>query len=168
VLKLIDPLLPHRAKVGAVHVGLAGPDEVRSAFDTLGREHGARQVLIAEQLPVRDGVELIAGVVADPVFGTRALLGAGGVDANDARDSFSLVPPYDPESVRHTVSRLRVSARIGRDVADELAAILRGLAALVTAPAGAPVTEVECNPVLVTGDATVVLDALAFVEETHD
>jgi acyl-CoA synthetase (NDP forming) len=168
VLKLIDPLLPHRAKVGAVHVGLSGPDEVRSAFDTLVREHGARQVLIAEQLPVRDGVELIAGVVADPVFGTRALLGAGGVDANDARDSFSLVPPYDPESVRHTVSRLRVSARIGRDVADELAAILRGLAALVTAPAGAPVTEVECNPVLVTGDATVVLDALAFVEETHD
>ena len=160
VLKLIDPLLAHRAKVGAVHIGLSDEDSVRSAFESLLQAHGARRVLVAEQVTAA-GVELITGVVADPVFGTRALVGAGGVDANDARDSASLVPPYDTESVRHTLSRLRVSAHLGRDVADEVATIVRALAALVDGP----VTEAECNPVLVTDEKTVVLDALALVED---
>ncbi|TDV57402.1 acetate--CoA ligase family protein [Actinophytocola oryzae] len=171
VLKLIEPMLAHRAKVGAVHVGLDDADEVRAAFESLVRDHDARQVLVAQQIARKDGVELIAGVVADRVFGTRALLGAGGVDANDAADSRSLVPPYDMESVRHTLTRLRVAGRIPRDldtVAADLAAVVRGLAVLVADPVGRPVTEVECNPILVTASSTMALDALAFVADDDE
>jgi len=170
VLKLVEPLLPHRAVAGAVRVGLADADAVRAAFDTLVREHDARRVLVAEQVDTGAGVELIAGVVADPVFGTRAVLGFGGVDANDAGDSRTLVPPYDAVSLWHALDRLRVSTRIRRirtdtsSLAVELARVINGLAALLTAPAGPRITEAECNPVLVRPGDTVVLDALAFVE----
>jgi len=169
VLKLIDPLLPHRAVVGAVRVGLASEAEVREAFATMGREHGARTVLVVEQAESGGGVELIAGVVADPVFGTRALLGAGGVDANDAGDSRALVPPYDAASLRHALEGLRAAARIRRvrpdlgTLAGELTPVVRALAALVEGAADPRVTEAECNPVLVRSGDIVVLDALAFV-----
>lgn len=171
VLKLVEPLLPHRAVVGAVRVGLADADAVRAAFHTLVREHDARKVLVAEQVDTGAGVELIAGVVADPVFGTRAVLGSGGVDANDADDSRTLVPPYDAMSIQHALDRLRVSTRIGRirtdtsSLAVELAQVINALASLLTAPAGPRITEAECNPVLVRPGDTVVLDALAFVEK---
>jgi acyl-CoA synthetase (NDP forming) len=169
VMKLIEPLLAHRAKVGAVHIGLQDAEAVRAAFEQLVRDHDARQVLMVEQVSTQDGVELIVGLVKDPVFGTRALLGAGGVDANDADDSRSLVPPYDTASVRHTLDQLRVTARIRRDLdalAEELATVVRGLAALVPDPDGPPITEVECNPILVRADGIMVLDALAFVVDT--
>ena len=170
VLKLLDPLLPHRAKAGAVRVGLADEAAVRSAMRDLQREHAARSVLVAEQLDLSEGVELITGVVADPVFTTRALLGSGGVDAEDADDARTLVPPYDAQSVRHALQGLRTTARIRRirpdleGLAVELAALLDGLATLVADPAAPHLTEVECNPVLVRAEDTVVLDALAFAE----
>lgn len=166
VVKLIEPLLAHRAKAGAIHIGLQDVGAVRAAVERLVRDHDARRVLVVEQVSTRDGVELIAGVVRDPVFGTRALLGAGGVDANDAGDSRTLVPPYDTASVRHTLNRLRVTGRLPRDpdvLAEDLAAVVRALAALVTDQ----VTEVECNPVLVRDKDIMVLDALAIVADTH-
>jgi len=174
VLKLVEPLLPHRAVVGAVRVGLADEAAVRAAFEDVAREHGARAVLVAEQVDFGGGVELIAGVVADPVFGTRALLGSGGVDANDAGDARTLVPPYDPSSVRRALDGLRAAARVRRvrpdsaALAEELAVVLDGLASLVRDPAEPRITEVECNPILVRPDDTVVLDALAFVETGAD
>jgi acetate---CoA ligase (ADP-forming) len=173
VLKLVDPLLPHRAVVGAVKVGLANAESVRDAFDTMAREHGAKAVLVSEQVEAAGGVELIAGVMADPVFGTRAVLGSGGVDANDAEDALALVPPYDVESVERAIIRLRASTairRIGADVgavAVELARLIDGLAALVAIGGGTHITEIECNPVLVRAKEVVLLDALAFVDTDH-
>jgi hypothetical protein len=174
VLKLLDPLLPHRAKAGAVRTGLTDEAAVRSAMGDLVRDHGARTVLVVEQLDLSDGVEVITGVVADPVFGTRALLGSGGVDAEDAGDARTLVPPYDAPSVRHALEDLRATARIRRvrpdvdGLAGELAALLHTLASLVTDPAAPRITEVECNPVLVRAEDAVVLDALAFVETEEE
>ncbi|NLU73201.1 hypothetical protein HCC61_11005 [Streptomyces sp. HNM0575] len=174
VLKLVEPLLPHRAKAGAVRVGVEGEEAVRAAWADLVREHGARGVLVAEQIDVDGGEELIAGVVADPVFGTRALLGSGGVDANDANDARTLIPPYDARSVRHALDGLRAAARLRRirpetgALAEELARIIGGLASLVEDTASPHLTEVECNPLLVRAEDTVVLDALAFVATDGD
>lgn len=170
VLKLVEPLLPHRAVVGAVRVGLADAEAVRAAFGALADEHGARAALVAEQVEFGDGVELIAGVVTDPVFGDRALLGSGGVGVDDAGDARTLVPPYDGASVRHALDGLRAAARIRAvrpdlgALAAELARVVDGLASLVREPADPRITEVECNPILVRSGDIVVLDALAFVE----
>lgn len=172
VLKLVEPLLPHRAVVGAVRAGLVDAEAVRAAFGALADEHGARAALVAEQIEFGDGVELIAGVVADPVFGDRALLGSGGVGVGDAGDARTLVPPYDGASVRHALDGLRAAGRIRAvrpdigTLADELARVVDGLASLVREAADPRITEVECNPILVRSGDIVVLDALAFVDGT--
>ncbi|WP_028925001.1 acetate--CoA ligase family protein [Pseudonocardia acaciae] len=170
VLKLLDPMLAHRARVGAVLTALADEAAVREAFAALRRDHGARRVLLARQ--VEPGPELIAGVLADPVFGTRAVVGSGGVWAEDVDDVRTLVPPYDAGSVADALADLRLSTLYRRAadptaLAAQVAALLTGMSALVTASAGR-ITEIECNPVVVTGEAATVLDALAFSRDTED
>lgn len=165
VLKLLDPLIAHRARVGAVRTDLATPDAVASAFEQMQLEHGARLVLVAEQ--VAAGPEVIVGVLADPTFGTRAVVGAGGVWANELHDTRTLIPPYDDAYVRHEVGRLRMAQRLvasdtaGRGVAEQVAAIIRNLADTLVA-SGGRITEIECNPVVATSAGAIVLDALAF------
>ncbi|MEO8898149.1 MAG: acetate--CoA ligase family protein [Candidatus Dormibacter sp.] len=166
VLKLLDPLIAHRAKVGAVRTGLSDPQAVRVAFEEMQRDHSARLALIAEQIP--PGPELILGVLADATFGTRAVLGSGGVWANELADGVTLVPPYTDTYVAARLAGLRQAARIAGEgnatdrISREVAANLRGLAAIVADSAGT-ITEIECNPVVVTDQGLRILDALAFV-----
>lgn len=168
VLKLIDPFLAHRAKVGAVRTGLCNSEDLSAAFQEMQNRHKLKLGLIVEQAPA--GLELIVGVLADPIFGSRAILGLGGIWANEVNDVRTLVPPYDNEYVKYELSHLKrnqlVIEAAGGDIeslAAEIACILQSLNSLVNLPSGG-ITEIECNPVLVTPDGIIVLDALAFVE----
>jgi acetyltransferase len=166
VLKLIEPLLPHRALAGAVVTGISSETELRAAYERLRREHRAEVCLVAETVP--PGYELIAGVLADPTFGSRAALGPGGVWVNDAEDVQTLVPPYDDAYVAQVLSRLNLVNRIHSSgfepdrLAADVAAILRALAGVVAAGHGW-ITEIECNPIVITPTGVAMLDALAFV-----
>lgn len=167
VLKLLDPFLPHRARVGAVRTNLESESALRAAFGDLRAKHKARLVLVAEQVPA--ATELLAGVLHDPTFGTRAVIGFGGIWANEVNDARTLVPPYREDYVRHALSQLRlaqrfVAAGVGlTSLSEQVAPLLRALAAVVSDSAGS-VTEVECNPVLVRPEGAIIVDALAFTE----
>lgn len=167
VAKVLEPFLPHRAKVDAVATALADAAEVRAAFETFVNRHAAREVLIAAQVAV--GAELLAGVLADPVFGTRAVIGSGGVLANEIADVRTLVPPYDPAYLAGELSALRLAGTFAARrplpaVAAELHRVLTALAAVV-AGSGGRITSIECNPLSVTEDAVTVLDALAVLDD---
>ena len=167
VLKLLEPLLAHRALAGAVVTGIADERSMRAAFEKLRHEHAAERCLIAEQLT--GDVELIAGVLADATFGTRAVLGVGGVWVNVVEDVQTLVPPYDEAYVADVLARLKLAGQLYSSelapnrLAAEVAALLRALASTIEASNGA-ITEIECNPVLVTKAGAIMLDALAFVD----
>ena len=61
----------HKTELGGVALGLVDPDAVRAAATRMGAP-----VLV--QRHVRDGVELLAGVAHDPVFGPLVAFGPGG------------------------------------------------------------------------------------------
>ncbi len=167
VLKLLEPLLAHRARAGGVVTGITEELTLRETFARMRHEHGARRVIVAQQ--VEAGPELILGVLADPIFGTRAVLGAGGIWANELDDARTLVPPFDASYIAVELERLRAAEMITgaspnvSALADAVAALLAGLGSLVRASAGR-IVEIECNPVVVSAGRPVVLDALAFVE----
>ena len=71
----------HKTELGAVRVGLAGAAEVSQAAREVGGAlsgAGIEPEAFIVQSMVDGGVELLVGVVADPVFGPVLACGAGG------------------------------------------------------------------------------------------
>lgn len=98
VMKVVSPDILHKSDVGGVKLALSGDEAVRGAYDAIldsVRTHrpDARidGVLVAPM--AQQGVECIAGVHCDPVFGPVVMFGLGGVFVEVLKDvSFRLAP----------------------------------------------------------------------------
>ncbi len=80
VVKMLEPVVLHKARVGGVVLGIRTGDELDVALDALDAA-GARRYLVEETAP--PGLDLIVGARRDPVFGPIVLLGLGGDLAED-------------------------------------------------------------------------------------
>lgn len=98
VMKVVSPDILHKSDVGGVKLALSGDEAVRGAYTAIldsVRMHrpDARidGVLVAPM--AQQGVECIAGVHCDPVFGPVVMFGLGGVFVEVLKDvSFRLAP----------------------------------------------------------------------------
>ncbi|GLL04620.1 bifunctional acetate--CoA ligase family protein/GNAT family N-acetyltransferase [Dactylosporangium matsuzakiense] len=87
------PGLVHKSDVGAVHLGLADEAAVRAACRALGAGPIVVQPMAAS------GVELVAGIVHDPLFGSLVMLGLGGVHTDVLGDRvLRLLPVTDRDA----------------------------------------------------------------------
>jgi acetyl coenzyme A synthetase (ADP forming)-like protein len=83
--KIVSRLGHHKTDIGGVRLGLATPEDVRRAYDDLIEcahrlPPGSTDEGVLIQPMVTGGVEAIAGVVDDPVFGPLVGFGVGGVN----------------------------------------------------------------------------------------
>ena len=146
----------HKTELGGVALGLADPDAVRAAATRMGAP-----VLV--QRHVRDGVELLAGVAHDPVFGPLVAFGPGGTWAElIGGTGFRLAPLTDvdaEELVTTGKAGTLVAGFRGAPPADagalqDLVLRLSRLAADVP-----ELAELDLNPVLALPSGAVVVDA---------
>lgn len=165
VVKVLDVDVPHKSDVGGVHVGVgdaAALDRAIDAIDAIPRRAGTPRRYLLEELAA-PGTDLIVGAVRDRVFGPVVLLGLGGVAAELAPAPVLRLAPLSDARAREMVRALPAAVRDGFrgappvDVA-ALAAVLRAVGDLVVDHGD--VTEVDLNPVRVTADGPVALDAL--------
>jgi acyl-CoA synthetase (NDP forming) len=168
VLKAVSVL--HKSDAGGVALGIRDEAELERAFSrmtTLGEEYSVERTA-----PVEAGVELIVGARRDSRFGPIALVGLGGVYAELLRDTgVALAPVTAAEAERLLRSLagapLLLGAR-GRPRLD-VAAAARAAAALSEVAAAHPqIDEIEINPLLVTADGAVGLDARVVLRERGD
>ena len=146
----------HKTESGGVVLDLADAEAVRAAAERIGGP-----VIVQPQ--VRGGVELLAGVAQDPVFGPLVAFGPGGVMAEligDAR--FRLTPLTDvdaDELVGAGKAGKLVAGFRGAPAADAaaLADILNRLSRL--ADDFPELAELDLNPVLGLPDRAVIVDA---------
>jgi acetyltransferase len=174
VVKVDSPTLPHRTDVGAVRVGLDSPAAVREAYHDVmdaalaqADETAVAGVLV--QPMVDDGVEAMLGVAPGDVFGSLVSVGPGGVLVESLGEPRTLVPPFSREDARRAVdgtalADLLTERRDGdplpvASVVDLLVNV-GDLAASVDA-----VAELDLNPVVVSEDGPVAVDALV---RTHE
>lgn len=172
VLKIASEDIAHKTEIGGVALGLQDDDAVRQAYDRLmanAREHAplARLdgVLVAPM--VRGGVELIAGVSRDPVFGPVVMVGLGGIHAEILKDVAVQVAPVSEDEALRMIRSLKMFPLLdgarGQPKAD-LAAAARTVARLseFACRHAADVAEIDMNPILVKpqGEGVLVLDAL--------
>jgi hypothetical protein len=111
------------------------------------------------------GVEVALGIVRDPQFGPLVLVAAGGLLVEVLHDRVLAMPPLDEARARALVGRLAVAPLLegarGRPPAD-VGSLARALARLsvVAADLGDLVDAVDVNPVIVSPEGCVAVDAL--------
>jgi len=170
VAKIFSPDITHKTEVGGVMLNLADEAAVRAAFDRLltnaaERMPQARLQGITIQPMVRAGnaVEMILGAKRDPVFGTVIMAGMGGIYAELFKDTALGFPPLNERLARWMLESLKIWPMLrgwrGKPAMnlDKLKETLIRLSYLV---ADYPrIVELDINPLLVSPDAVVALDA---------
>lgn len=162
VLKVGSADVVHKADVGGVRLGLESSDDVRMAFDDMHAALGDAMGGAIVQPMVPAGVETIVGVTRDPVFGSLVLFGMGGFEAELTRDTALRIVPVTDVDAHDVVRSLRSSPLLfgyrntpAVDVAALEELILRiGLLAEHVPE----VSELDCNPVIVSPHGAVVVD----------
>jgi acetyltransferase len=168
VMKIDSPDIIHKSDVGGVALGIASEAEARDTYERLvriadsavpgSRIHG---VLIQRQLS--GGIETIAGLSRDPLFGPLVMFGLGGVYVEALRDVVFRLAPIDPREADEMVRAIRSASILlgvrGRPAANlaDLANLLRRLSQL--AGDFPQIIELDLNPVLARDNDAVALDA---------
>jgi acyl-CoA synthetase (NDP forming) len=156
--------LVHKSDAGGVVLGLADKTEVAVAHADLVARIGPGRYVVEEMDTRPHVVEMIVGARQDPSFGPVVMVGAGGVEAELHRDTTIELAPVDSRLALEMLHRLRCAPLLdgwrGRSAVDK-----RGLADLIVAvseliAARADIAEVELNPVRVTVDGPLAVDAL--------
>ncbi|MGD0699554.1 MAG: acetate--CoA ligase family protein [Trebonia sp.] len=168
VVKLAADAVVHKSDLGGVKVGLRNASEVQAAYAdvvTAGLDAGA-EVLGALVQPQRTGgIELLVGIVTDPVWGQVLAVGLGGIWVEILRDTVLTVLPADRDQIFQSLTKLR-GARLfdgprGTEKAD-LDAVADTIASLASLAQrlGDRLEALEVNPLLVRGSQVEALDAL--------
>ncbi|MDH1180398.1 acetate--CoA ligase family protein [Achromobacter mucicolens] len=172
VLKVVSPDITHKSDVGGVKLNIRGEDAVRRAYaDIMAAVSQHRPdarvegVLVAPMAP--KGVECIAGVHCDPVFGPVVMFGLGGVFVEVLKDVSFRLAPFGRDEALDMIREIKGYALLQGargappcDV-DALADALATLSRFAHARAG-DFSSVEINPLLALpeGQGAVALDAV--------
>ncbi|MEU9044663.1 MULTISPECIES: GNAT family N-acetyltransferase [unclassified Kitasatospora] len=167
-LKAYWPGQVHKSALGAVRTGLATEADVRAAYREFADRFGAELAGAVVQPMAAPGVELLAGVVQDQVFGPLVLLGLGGTATEVLADRVARLAPLSERDLTTMVTELRSAPLLlGRSggPAVDLTAIRSMLARLSRLADDFPeVVEADLNPVILRPDGAVCVDARVRLE----
>jgi acetyltransferase len=166
VVKILDAGIAHKSDHGAVHTGVRTTADLARALDAidavaagvLGRP--ARYLVERQAAP---GVELIVGAVRDAAFGPVVLLGLGGVGVELAPEPVLRLAPLSDADATDMAGALPGALLAGHRGAPPVdvpavAGVVRAVASIITGNAG--IAELDVNPLRLTPDGPVALDAL--------
>lgn len=161
VLKALGRL--HKSDAGGVALGVANEDGLGAVFFDMETRLTAAEFSVERMAPLSDGVELIVGVHRDPRFGPIALVAVGGLYAELLADVAVALAPIGADEAEQLLRALRAAPLLlgarGRPPLD-IAGAARAAAALSRLAAARPeLDEIEVNPLLVTRDGVLGLDA---------
>ena len=106
VLKAEAEGLVHRTDAGGVRVDLRTPQEVAEGYRALAADFGPRLQRVLVQPMLADGVEVMIGVVQEPVFGPLVVFGSGEVTTEAHGDHVTRLTPLtdaDADEMIHAV-----------------------------------------------------------------
>lgn len=169
-VKLASRRIVHKTEVGGVRLHLENEQAVRDAFDEIRRrveQSGLRDAMdgVLVQPMITNGIELLAGMTRDPLFGPLIAFGLGGIHVEALGDvRFRLAPLTDrdaTEMVQEIKGRRLLEGYRGRPPTDvrSIEDVLLRLAQL--AEAVPEITEMDLNPVfaLPAGRGCLIADA---------
>jgi acetyltransferase len=169
-LKIRSRDITHKSDIGGVVLNLADATQVkREAAGMLERIDAVRPearldgFLVQPMIRRPGAVELLVGVVDDPVFGPLIAFGQGGIAVEILRDSSLELPPLNVLLARRLMARTRVWQLLQAyrsKAAANIDAVVEVLIHLGQLAADCPeIRELDINPLLADSDGVVALDA---------
>lgn len=156
--------IAHKSDVGAVAVGIPDAAALR---DRLAAMPADAEEFLVEQTVAGVVAEILIGIRRAAPVGWLVTVGAGGVLTELWRDTACLLAPATRDDVRSALLSLRTAPLLtgyrGK-APGNVDAVVNLVMALQEAAVGTNVVEIEINPVLVTADAAVAVDALLIEE----
>jgi acetyl coenzyme A synthetase (ADP forming)-like protein len=162
-LKASGPELLHKSDVGGVRLSLQSAEEVAAAYREMAASVGPAMTGALVQRMAPPGVEIIIGVVLDPLFGPLVMFGLGGVATELLRDQAFRILPLTDVDAAELVRSLRASPLlfgyrgappVAVSALEEVLQRVARLAATVH-----QVAELDFNPVIVSPSGVAIVDA---------
>ena len=170
VLKILSPDITHKSDVGGVVLNIKDENTVWMTFKNMTESIKQKMpdakvegVTVQPMFNAKDSVELILGIKKDPVFGTCMMIGMGGTAAELFKDKSLGFPPLNERLARRMLENLKIypllkgyrgSTPKNIDKLIEIMIRMSYLAADYPA-----IAELDVNPLLVTPDDAIALDA---------
>jgi acyl-CoA synthetase (NDP forming)/GNAT superfamily N-acetyltransferase len=162
VLKADARGVVHKTDAGAVRLDLRTPQEVREAYRDLAARFGTRLRRVLVQPMLRGGVEVLAGVVHEPVFGPLVVFGIGGVATDVLGDHTARLAPLTQADADALITELHAAPLLlgyrGSPSADTVALTDVLLRVSRLADDLPEVAELDLNPVIASADGACAVD----------
>ena len=172
-LKVIAAEISHKTDLGGVVLGISGEASLKESWQSMLERlcQDAPKVHLEGfllQKMAEAGKEMIVGARRDPTFGPVVLLGLGGIYAEIFQDFSLRIAPLDLIDAQEMVAELK-SSHLLQGVRGEkpanVEALCRSLLAVSRLMLDHPeVRELDINPLLVTPNGVVALDARIVTE----
>uniref|UniRef100_UPI0035CC3F9F acetate--CoA ligase family protein n=1 Tax=uncultured Sphingomonas sp. TaxID=158754 RepID=UPI0035CC3F9F len=179
VAKLVSPDVAHKTEHGLIRLNIVTASAAVEAFEAMMAKAqsmpGVRIEGVTLEPMLAGGVEILAGVTRDPVFGWMLTVGLGGVWTELMKDVKHQLLPVDAAGAEAMLRGLKgfklLDGYRGAPKAD-VAAAGKAIAALGEAvlASGDALREVEINPLLVMpeGRGAVAVDALVLLNRSAE
>jgi acyl-CoA synthetase (NDP forming) len=159
-MKVSHPEIQHKSDIGGVLLGVRGPDAVAEATDRLLDLRRDGVVLVEEM--AGQGLELLVSATREGVV-PSLVIGTGGIWTEVLRDAVVVPLPAAADRIEHAARSLRAWPMLGGGRGQDRLAV-SALCQLAEAVGRAlllePLSLVELNPVIVTVDGAVAVDAV--------
>ncbi|MFQ3222260.1 MAG: acyl-CoA synthetase (NDP forming) [Porticoccaceae bacterium] len=170
VLKTAQPEIDHKSDVGGVVLNIANQADLLKAYREIADRLGPKG-MVAPMLQ-SSGIEMILGISRDSQFGPTVVAGFGGIFAEVLSDVAVLIPPFNATTVKRVLENLsmadllkgaRGASKVDVDSYCEVAARLSEIAVAFSDT----LVEVDINPIMLTADGCVGLDALMVLADKN-
>lgn len=162
VLKAHWPGLLHKNQQRAIHLDLRGDAQVRAAFRDFETRFAGLLTGVVVQPLARRGIELVAGVVQDAVFGPLVLFGLGGTATEVLADHAARLAPLTDHDVHDLITAPRCAPMLfghGGEGPVDLEGLEQLLLRLSRMASDVPqLAEADLNPVLAWAGGVTALD----------
>lgn len=173
VLKAVGKTIMHKTESGLVHLHLSDEKAVLNAAEIISKKAGndLEGFLVQPQVEARR--EFVAGMFRDPEYGPVIMFGLGGIFTEALSDVSFRIAPISRVDAGEMIDELR-SGGLLKEFRGEAAAdrqmLIKTLTGLSSAALQYPdIAEIDLNPLLITGNGTVVaVDALVIKEKMAD
>ena len=170
VLKACGPDIAHKTERSLVKVKLETPEAVRQAYSEIETNLAgdAYDGMLVQEM-IQGERELVIGLIRDPQFGPCVMFGMGGIFTEILKDTSFRVAPIEKYDALQMMDEIRAKDILGPFRGSEPVdrdTLAEALIAVGNIGMEFPnVSEIDINPVIISGSQPVAVDALVVLVE---
>jgi len=171
VLKGCSSGIAHKTEKGLIRVDIRNEAEAKAAFEKITANIGTEDAILVQEM-VKGQRELVIGLTRDPQFGPCVMFGLGGIFTEILKDISFRVAPLEERDALEMMQDIKghkiLEAVRGMEAADlnifSNILIKVGQIGLENEH----VKEIDINPVIISGNQPVAVDALVVLDKNSD